>query len=140
MRNFKKILISICVLALLSVGCVFGALAIDGEEVVYTGNVAELSELITTAERKVDAKEKGDAILAIAEYLENNVMDTSEEGYSDAMLRIQAVAVEGAELYFAQIPVNINAPGVVIDDVLDLFMNADAYKKIRRRRLRKLLQ
>lgn len=124
MRDFKKILIVICVLALLTVGCVVLALATDGEEDANIGSVAELSELIVTAERATDADAKYKAIFAISDYLNTKEMDATEEGYDDAMLRIQSVAVEGAYLYLYTIPEDVQATGKV-DEWTDVFMKAD---------------
>ena len=123
MRDFKKILIMICVLALLTAGCVILAFATDGDD-ANVGSVAELSELIVTAERATDVTKKHQAVVAISEYLNNKEMDPTEEGYDDAILRIQAVAVEGAALYLETVPENVGESGNV-DEWLDVFMNAD---------------
>ena len=120
MRNFKKILIVICILSLLAVGCTVWALA--DEEVVY-GSVEELSALITTAEKASD-DDKYNAVLAIHEYLSTYEMDPEEEGYSDAMLRVNAVAVEAADIYLSMIPSSWNS-SVDVDSLVDVFMYAD---------------
>ena len=125
MRNLKKILIVICVLALLTVGCVVLALANDGEENANVGTVAELSKLITAAETSTDVASKREEILGIYEYLTNKVMDENEEGYDDCILRINAVCVEAAEVYLYSIPADVEANGVNVEEVVDNFMYAD---------------
>lgn len=125
MSNLKKILIAICVLALLTVGCVVWALADDGETEENVGSVAELSELITVAERATDVSAKHKKILEISVYLETKIIDTTEEGYDDCILRLNAACVEVAESYLYSIPEDIEADGVDIEKVVDAFMNAD---------------
>jgi hypothetical protein len=120
MRNFKKILIVICILSLLAVGCTVWALA--DEEVVY-GSVEELSALITTAEKASDDN-KYDAVKAIREYLDTCQMDPEEEGYDEAILRVNAVAVEAADIYLSMIPATWD-DNVDIDELVDVFMFAD---------------
>ena len=117
MRNFKKILVAICVLSLLAVGCTVWALA-DGEEATY-GTVAELSELITTAEKAAD-KDKYEAVQAIRDYLDTNEMDTEEEGYDAAMLRVNAVAVEAADIYLCMIPSEFDN-NIDVDELIEVF-------------------
>ena len=125
MRDFKKILIVICVLALLTVGCVILAFATDGEEEdVNKGSVAELTELVVTAERAVDANKKRTAILAISEYMNTKTIDPSEEGYEDTILRIRTVAVEGAYLYLVTIPEQIDDLEKA-EEWTEVFMKAD---------------
>ena len=125
MRNLKKILIVICVLALLTIGCVVMALADDGEETANVGTVAELSELITAAESSTDVASKREEILGIYEYLNTKVMDENEEGYDDCILRINAVCVEAAEVYLYSIPADVEADGVNVEEIVDNFMYAD---------------
>ena len=126
MRNLKKILIVVCVLALLTVSCVVMALATDGEEeTANIGSVAELSELVSDAETATDIKAKYDKIKEISDYLDTKEMDTAEEGYGDVILRINAVAVDAATMYLDTIPEDVNADGVDVDAALDAFMNAD---------------
>lgn len=125
MRDFKKILIVICVLALLTVGCVILAFATDGEgDAANKGSVAELNEHIVVAERATDVNKKRTAILAISEYINSKEIDPSEEGYEDAILRIQAVAVEGAYLYLVTIPEQIDDLEQA-EEWTEVFMNAD---------------
>lgn len=122
MRNFKKILVAICVLSLLAVGCTVWALA-EGEEATY-GTVAELSELITTAEKAAD-KDKYEAVKAIRDYLDTNEMDTEEEGYDAAMLRVNAVAVEAADIYLCMIPSEFDN-NIDVDELIEAFTFADS--------------
>ena len=120
MRNFKKILILICVLALLAVGCTVWALA-DGEG--NPGTVADLSDLITAAE-KADEETKYDAVKAIYDYLTSHTMDTKEEGYDSCVLRINCVVVEAADIYLSQIPETWDE-STDVDALMDTFQKAD---------------
>ena len=120
MRNFKKILILICVLSLLAIGCTVWALA-EGDE--NKGTVAELSELITTAE-KASADTKYEAVKAIYDYLDTHVMDTKEQGYAECILRSNCVAVEAADIYLSKIPAEWDS-NVNVDELIDVFMYAD---------------
>ena len=122
MRNFKKILIIICVLSLLAVGCTVWALADESEDNV--GSVAELSALITTAEA-ADEGTKYDAVMAAFDYLDTKKISTSEAGYTEAILRLNAVAVEAADIYLSQIPETVEGTGVDTDALVDIFMYAD---------------
>ena len=120
MRNFKKILVAICVLSLLVVGCTVWALAEEEENI---GTVAELSALIETAETASD-KTKYEAVKAIRDYLDTYEMDTEEEGYADAMLRVNAVAVEAADIYLCMIPSEFDN-NVDVDELIEVFNFAD---------------
>ena len=120
MRNFKKILVAICVLSLLVVGCTVWALA---EEEGNLGTVAELSELIQTAETASD-DDKYAAVKAIRDYLDMHEMDTEEEGYDAAMLRINAVAVEAADIYLSMIPSEFDG-NTNADELIEVFTFAD---------------
>lgn len=120
MRNFKKILVTICVLSLLVVGCTVWALA---EEEENLGTVAELSELIQTAEIASD-KDKYAAVKAIRDYLDTHEMDTDEEGYDAAILRINAVAVEAADIYLCMIPSEFDE-NINVDELIEVFTFAD---------------
>lgn len=120
MRNFKKILILICVLSLLAVGCTIWALA-EGEE--NQGNLQDLSALITAAE-KAGADDKYSAVKEIRVYLDTYEMDTEEEGYEEAILRINCVAVEAADIYLSKIPATWD-DSVNVDELIDVFLYAD---------------
>ena len=122
MRNFKKILIAIFVLALLTAGFVVMAFA-EGEveEEVDRGSVAEVVELIKTAESANTAKTKYNAIIAVSDYLNTKVMDTTEEGYEDALVRIKTQAVAGARLCLNE----LKAEDVSHDDAIGWLKTAD---------------
>ena len=120
MRNFKKILMLICVLSLLAVGCTVWALA-DGEET--NGSVAELSKLITIAE-KADDETKYDEVKAIRDYLDTHTMNTEEDGYDGAILRINCLAVESADIYLSKIPATWDE-SLNLDDLIDTFLHAN---------------
>ena len=85
MRNFKKILMVICVFAFLTVGCVLLAYA-SGDS--NTGTVAELNKLIADVEAGADAAAKHTAIIAAGEYLNTKTIDPAEEGYDDAVAKV----------------------------------------------------
>ena len=121
MRNFKKILIAICVLALLTVGFAVMAFAEDEVDEENKGTVAELVDLIKVAEAANTATTKYDAVIAVSEYLNTKEMDTSEEGYEDAMIRIITQAVAGARLCLNE----VNVEGVSSDKAMEGLMLAD---------------
>lgn len=133
MRNFKKILIAICVLALLSVGCVVMALAADAEEAVTNkGTVEELNNLVSTAESASNAQSKYDALSIVNSYLATKDMavdemdDATKAIYDAAILRIQRAAIVGADMSLSAIPDDLTAKGVDLDAALTNFLNADA--------------
>ncbi len=109
MRNFKKLLVVICVFALLTVGCVFAAIAADENK----GTVEDLNKLIATAENASDASVKYSAILKVAEYLSTNKIDSSSEGYDEAIAAAHKVTVAGADAYVAVVESDgVTAAGV----------------------------
>ena len=130
MRNFKKILIAICVIALLSVGCVVMAFAAD--DVAANGNkgsVEELNELIAKAESATNAQSKYDALSAVNSYLVTKDMavdemdDVTKAIYDTAMLRIQIASVVGADMSLTAIPEDLTTD---LDAALTNFLNADS--------------
>jgi hypothetical protein len=123
MRNFKKLLVVICVMALLTASCVFAALAADD------GNVADLNALITAAETATGATAKYNAILSAVEY--NKTVPTYETGYADAQDRLHALCVDGADVLLDTVNVNNLTASVAYDnmmkadDLLELFTLAE---------------
>ena len=99
MRNFKKLLVVICIFALLTVGCVFAAIAADDN----AGTVEDLNKQITNAENAPSASVKYSAILKIAEYLDTKVIDPSSEGYDEALARVAKVTVACADAYLTAV-------------------------------------
>lgn len=102
MRNFKKMLVVICVFALLTVGCVFAAFAADDN----TGTVEDLNKLIATAESASEAAVKYNAVLKVADYLNTKKIDPSSAGYDAAIAAAHKVAVAGADAYVAVVDVD----------------------------------
>ncbi|MBQ7343582.1 MAG: hypothetical protein IJW53_02320 [Clostridia bacterium] len=111
MRNLKKMLVVICVFALLTVGCVFAAVAADDN----AGTVEELNNLITSAENASGAAAKYNAILKVADYLNTKKIDSSAEGYDAAIAAAHKVTVAGAVEYVAVVDVDGVASGVAYD-------------------------
>lgn len=96
MRNFKKILMVICVFAFLTVGCVLLAYASgDGN----TGTVAKLNELIAAAEAETEATAKHMAVVAVGEYFGTYTIDPTEEGYDDAVAKVNELLIGGADAH-----------------------------------------
>ena len=132
MRNFKKILIAICVIALLSVGCVVMALAADDVAAnTNKGSVEDLNNLIATAESATDAQSKYDALSAVNSYLATKDMavdemdDTTKAIYDAALLRIHRASVVGADLSLDAIPSDLSN-SEVLNAALTNFLNADS--------------
>ena len=125
MRNFKKLLVVICVLSILTVSCVFAALAAG------SGSVEELNELITTAENETDAATKYNAILAVSQYMSAHKISASTAGYEEAVARAHKLSVDGAAAMLALVDVNgLKAADAYTnmlkaDTLLDLFKLAD---------------
>ena len=90
MRNFKKILMVICVFAFLTVGCVLLAYAADEGD---TGTVAELNELIAQVNEAEGADSKYMAAIAAAEYFNTKTIDPAEDGYEDAAAKVKQLTV-----------------------------------------------
>ena len=119
MRNFKKILIAACVLALLVAGCAVFAFADDGAPAV--GTVEELIDLIEIAEGNFEKPDdKYSAVLDIAEYIDTHELDTSSYAYSTAIIRINSVTVECARVYIDA----VYAEGVDDSTALDCISKA----------------
>lgn len=119
MRNFKKILIAVCVFALLVTGCVVWALA-EEEEAPAVGTVEELVALVETAEKATEAEEKYTAVLAIADYLAAYELNTEEYAYTTAIVRTHKVAVDCARIYLDA----VYADGVDDNTALDCIVKA----------------
>lgn len=92
MSNFRKILVVICVFALLSVGCVF-AVAAAG---INDGTVEELAALVDAAEKAADKNAKYNATLAVGEYINTKNIDAEAEGYAEVIARAHKLAVDAA--------------------------------------------
>ena len=101
MRIFGKLLVVLCVFALLTVGCVFATLAAGRE-----GSVDELNELIATAEGTKDPDEMYKAVLAVAEYLNTREMDDGDYGYDAAMESAYALCMSTASGYLSKVSAN----------------------------------
>ena len=112
MRNFKKLLVVICVLALLTASCVFAALA-------ATGTVEELNALITAAESENNPVAKHNAVIAVADYLKT--VKTTEEGYAEAEARAHALSVSAASVLLSQ----VDMTGVSATTAYDYMLMAD---------------
>lgn len=120
MRIFNKILIVICVFALLSVGCVFAAIATDEEE-SNVGTVSELNALIGAAEGTTDPTLKYQAILSVVDYLDTYEMDENEAGYADAIMNVNKLMPSGAVFYLGL----IDAEDITADMAYDYMVKAD---------------
>ncbi len=94
MRNFKKILMVICVFAFLTVGCVLLAYATEDGN---TGTVEGLNKLITAAEAETDATLKHIAILAAGEYFGTHTIDPAEEGYDEAVAKVNELLLSSTK-------------------------------------------
>lgn len=116
MRNLRKLLMVICVFALLTVGCALLAYA-DGND----GTVAELNELIAAAEAAQSSEEKYGAIFAVGDYLNTKKIDTEEEGYADAVAKAHKLSIDGACYFLALVDVE----GVSAKAAYDGMIKAD---------------
>lgn len=115
MRNSKKLLVVICVLALLTVSFVFAAFAAE------VGTVEELNALIATAQAENDANAKYTATMAVAEYLNTRKISTTEAGYDEAVANAHKLSVDAAVLLLNKVDVN----GVTAENAYDGMLKAD---------------
>ena len=89
MKNFKKFLILVLLVAALSVGLVIGAFAED-----YTGTVEELNARVDALSATSTSLSSFDAVAA---YLAT--VDPASDGYSDAVASLNAKAIVAARAY-----------------------------------------
>ena len=114
MRNFKKLLVVICVLALLTAGCIFTVLAAP-----KVGSIEDFNNLVAAADAETDAIAKYKATLAIGNYLGEYKID-SLVGYEEAMANAEKVTVNSAAAVLALINGSVTA-----DNAYIYMMNAD---------------
>ena len=115
MRNLKKLLVVICVLALLTASCVIAAFAADA------GTVAELEALIATAETATDPVEKYNAVLGVKDYIKNGKIDKEEAGYDEAVAKAHVLTVSTA----SKLLVLVDVDGVTATVAYDYMIKAD---------------
>ena len=102
MRNFKKLLVVICVIALLTVGCVLTAFA------AKDGTVEELNALISSANAETDPVAKYNAVIAVDAYLdERNI--SWQAGYDEALANAQKLYVSSAVALLDSIKADMKA-------------------------------
>ena len=99
MRNYKKLLVVICVLSLLTVSCVFATVM-----AASTGNVADLNALIDAAENTNDPVAKYKAIVSARDYYKT--VPNYETGYPEAKADLQKLCVDGADLLLDAVSAN----------------------------------
>ena len=114
MRNYKKLLVVICVLSLLTVSCVFATVM-----AASTGTVADLNTLIQSAESATDSVAKYKAIMDAREYLKT--VSKNENGYDDAVADLEKLCVSGADALLN----DVSATGIKAVDAYDKMMMAD---------------
>ena len=116
MRNFKKLLVVICVLAFLTAGCVIAAFAANN-----TASVEELEALVAAAEGENDAVAKYNAVVAVKDYIKAHKITESDEGYEALVARAHTVSVSGAMALLNSVDVN----GVKATTAYDYMIKAD---------------
>ena len=104
MKNLKKIIVALIVLAALVTALVITALASDGEAVSYTGTVAEANEMLAALEGVETDAEKSTELQSIWTYLAtvNPDSDGYEElmnAYSDKTLAVGIALLEATKEY-----------------------------------------
>ena len=114
MRNFKKLLVVICVLALLTASCVFATVMAAAD-----GNVDELNAYITAAKAETDPVAKYNAIINTTDYLAT--VSKYETGYADAEAEVHKLCVSGA----AALLNAVDVANVKADNAYDMMMKAD---------------
>ena len=98
MRNFKKILMVICVFAFLTVGCVLLAYAAENGK---TGTVSALNGLLDASEAEMDANPKHSTFVEALEYLYTRDIDEAEDGYGDTVAKIEELALSSVNANLA---------------------------------------
>ncbi len=97
MKKLIKILIPICLVLALAVSVVFSAVASE-----YTGSVDELVSLVEAAEA-ASGKDIDDALVEIADYLEEYPIEPGAGGLDAAMGRVYAVGIARVNEYVASV-------------------------------------
>ena len=114
MINFKKLLVVVCVLALLIASCVFTTVLAAND-----GTVDGLNELIKSAEAETDSLAKYKAIVSAHTYLAT--VNKLDNGYEEAKANLTKLSVSAAATLLKEVDVkNVNA-----DDAYNKMMKAD---------------
>lgn len=117
MRNFKKILLVLCVCAILFAGCAIAVFATDE----YTGTVEDLTPLVEMAETSVGAANKLTALKGVKSYIDATPVDPAAEGYEALIARAQIVALDCFDLYVEE----ANKSGVTLETAKASIASAD---------------
>lgn len=114
MRNFKKLLVVVCVLALLIASCVFTTVLAAND-----GTVEGLNGLIKSAEAETDSLAKYKAIVSAHTYLAT--VNKLDNGYEEAKANLTKLSVSCAAALLKEVDVN----NVKADDAYNKMMKAD---------------
>ncbi len=103
MKNIRKALVALCLVAVLLVGAIFTVIATT-DTVEYTGTMEGLNELVSAVEAELGAEEPSyskieKAVEKVADYLTKTPVDPTLEGYAEAMAKVYSAAVTCAVNY-----------------------------------------
>ena len=107
MKNLKKILLAVLILALLATAVVVTVLAEDGdeEEVVYNGTVAEARELLDAVADMETTEEKSAQLKKVYKYVytagKDSLVDPYEDGFDDLMLDYSDATLRVAQSFLS---------------------------------------
>ncbi len=106
MKNLKKILLAVLILALLATAVVVTVLAEDGdEELVYNGTVAEARKLLDAVEDMKTDKDKSAQLKKVYSYIytagDDSLVNPDEDGFEDLMLDYSNMTLRVAQSLFS---------------------------------------
>ena len=100
MKNFRKALVALCLVAVLLVGAIFTVIATtDTPE--YAGTMEELTELVADVETEAGAQNVNytrlkEALKKVSDYLADTPVNPVVDGYDEAMAKVYSAAVSYA--------------------------------------------
>ena len=101
MKNFKKILLTLTVLAVL-VGCLAVTAWASEASADYTGSLATLSDKVSAAEFAT-GDTKISVTFEVFDYLKDYPVDPASEGYAEVIARVDALGMSGARYLASRI-------------------------------------
>ena len=136
MKNLKKILLAVLILALLATAVVVVALAEDGEEeeVVYNGTVAEAQKLLDAVDGMGTNAEKSAQLKEVYKYVfkagEDSLVDPYEDGFEDLMLAYSDATLKVAQGFLKEYKdaADASAKETALKNAYSHYKNAPVYE------------
>lgn len=105
MKNFKKIVLALCVLAVLCASVAVVALA----ETTYTGTMAAYTTKVNAVETAATTNDKYFAAVAAADYIAATPVDPASEGYAELKAKLDAAVLATMNALVAELPAEYTA-------------------------------